>query len=242
MREKRWKLLIISFVISILVLCIIPVVIIQKDVLVVQYGIREYRTIRMASIIGSIVIAVLSPIIALRINIVKSKKLELEFDNKLLEDVLAELTELMELSKTKKWKYEFESEVAGISADVGSVINYYKELGDEIKNEDLVDLVDARGVLVKVLQAMLHYLKQTTRVLKVMSPKDVRVVREEITKHRASIGDMQKNAQEFTMSVLKYIEDKDGDSKEAFEYMSSYKEVILGEVSLIDKYLKEGDN
>lgn len=236
MRKKKVRLLIISLVISILLLCAIPYVLVSKDSFVVLYGIRAYRTIRLSTIIISSILAVLLPVTALRINVVREKDMTTKVDDKLMMSVKKDLEDLESIYKSK-WEYEF-GYVGVILQDVATIMNYYLTIGDEVKDESLVDLADTRGVLHKVIEASTRYMKHAIRVMRVMGKKDIIEVRIELKKCAEGTSNLRKKAQDFTMSVLDYIQNADANGEDAEAYMNSFKEVVLGEIDLIDKYIK----
>ena len=239
MRERKVRLLIISIIVSILVLCAIPAVIISKDTLVVLYGIREYRTIRLVTIIISIIVAITLPIISLRINVMRDKDITTKVDEDFVLTVTSDIEELKSIYRSK-WRSDF-GYVEDILQDVATILNYYLTIGDEIKDESLVDLADTRGVLHKVIEASTRYLKHATRVMRVMGRKDASEVRDEVKRCAIGISELRKKAQDFTMSILDYIQNADTNGNDAAEYMASFREVVLGEIDLVDKYIKGED-
>lgn len=234
MKKRNLLTLIPCILLCILFLCSIPIVGLLKDTIVIMYGIQKFRTIRTCCVVGFTV-----SLLILAVGFKKSKIKErtiTDTDVELVLKVTSSIDELKKLYSTT-W-YPNVPDVDKIVQDVAVVAQYYVSIGDEIKDEALVDLAETRNVLAKVLKAMLNQMSQLSRVMRVMTPRDVAQVREEAAECREGTAKLCKTSQDFVMSILDYIKDIDsGDSSdEAIIHINSFKEVVLGELDLVDKY------
>lgn len=238
MKNKKICIRITGVIISILILMIIPLVILLRDNLVIIYGIQSYRNIRMISIISSILASVLSISFAFILSNKCKKEIVNVIDTELLISIQNDITALKAVV-SKKWAYEF-LEIEDIIQSVDAVVGYYKSIGDELMDGVHFELADTRSVLAKVLKAMSHYITQATRVMRVMSKDDIKEVSVEVHKCYEGVDELKNKAQDFVMSILDYMKD-DSAEDDALTHICSFKEVILSEINLVDKYIKEGN-
>ncbi len=238
MRKRSISILTIGIIVSILTLTTIPIIYLMKDNFIVMYGIQRYRSIRVVGTVLPIVISAVTLFISIKLSFTKKKRNVNNLDNDLLTEVKSDIKTLEEIV-SQKWYYAF-LEMEEIIEDVNAVIGYYKSIGEELNDEKYFELADTRSVLAKVLKAISRYLEQVNRVLRVMNKSDLSEVHQEVTICYNGINALRSKAQDFVMSVLDYMRE-DNAEEDALIHICSFKEVILDEVSLVDKYIKEGN-
>lgn len=125
-----------------------------------------------------------------------------------------------------------------IREDVKTVLNFYLSLNDLVVDEKYSALYDTDDILEAVLNSMLQHVVQLDRYYHVMYGSDANSFRAECKKCSERTHALRQNAQEFVQAVLKYMNDADvTDDASALAHIQSFKNVILGEVDLADKYL-----
>ena len=211
------------------------IVCLNRELVIINYGLRGYESCKTGTLVTSIlawIVCVMMFILKLR---KKAPEVEFTLDRKLLNKVDEECKELARHCEGS-WRIE-SGNIAKIIQDVMYVEKYYAELGNEVKKAGCVELSDADDILHSVLTAMSNHVTQLLRVMRVLGTGDTKSVHDEIVSRKTQIRNLKTKAEDFVTSVLKYMGDRDGDDSDAaLAHISSFKEIILGELDLADKY------
>lgn len=236
--NSKFKRYVLYVALIFLLLSVIGLVscLLLKNTIVVNYGIQLYRNLRVGAIV-LVAIAVVSVVVAIVFSKIKTiDKVEFDVDIELCDKATEVCSELRELSR-KKWVSE-KDKISRIISDIGIVVNYYESLGDEELEVSHAELTDADDVLYKVISAMLHNAEQLLRFMRVMSSNDTTTVHNEVRICCDRNNALTVKAQDFVTSVLGYMRSSDNsDERQALSKICSFKEVILGELDLADKYI-----
>lgn len=221
---------ILYFIISVIVL-----VALKSDDIIIVFGIQTARLLNTVSIIV-IALGVLVLVTAMMITLFKKEKEKSVnvVDKDLLQVVDQEISDLNTIA-SKKWQIQKRT-IISITEDLNCVVDYYKSMQKEISVAENYDISDTCEVLEKVIEAMLQYIRHILRVLRIMNKSDHNSVAKELDKTAAYVKDLKAKAQDFIMSVLDYMKD-DTATESALDNISSFREIVLNEVSLIDEYL-----
>lgn len=234
MKKKRLIGLSVALVIHI-VLSVIILISLKSNDIVIIFGIRRARLLRSTSTAVALLILIVLISLIVRTLFKKEKVVTVNtVDKDLLQVISHEVSGLNDIV-SKKWKIQ-EHTVRGIISDLESVVDYYKSIQKEINISDNYDISDTCEVLEKVIEAMLQYIRHAARVLRIMSKSDHNSVTREIDNTATYVKELRDKAQDFIMSVLDYMKD-DTATETALDNISSFKEIVLNEVSLIDEYL-----
>ena len=234
MKKKRLIGLSLALVVHIVLSIVILISLNSNDTIIV-FGIRKARLLRGTCIGVTLLILVILVLLIVRTLVKKEKTVTVNtVDKDLLQTVNHEVSGLNDIISTK-WKIQ-ERTVREIISDLESVVYYYKSMQKEINISDNYDISDTCEVLEKVIEAMLQYIRHAARVLRIMNKSDHNSVTKELDNTATYVKELRDKAQDFIMSVLDYM--KDDTAKEtALDNISSFKEIVLNEVSLIDEYL-----
>ena len=227
---------IVSLVVAIVVTLANVIVNLCKDAIIVNYGLQGYRSITSATLVLAIVMWIVS--IILVVLKISKKKSDVEFtvDKELMERIQRSCSDLDKQSSLY-WMSEKEC-VMDIIDDICYVANYYTEIGNEVKNVSCVELADADDVLHDVIVSMLHSVEQCSRTMRIMGSNDLDSVHKVVTESYSKVHDMKTKAEDFVTSIIKYMGDQDSkNDSAALSHITSFKEVILGELDLADKYI-----
>jgi hypothetical protein len=221
---------ILYFIISVIVL-----VALKSDDIIIVFGIQTARLLNTVSIIV-IALGVLVLVTAMMLTLFKKEKEKSVnvVDKDLLQVVEHEISDLNSIV-SKKWQIQKRT-IIQITSDLEDVIEYYKSMQKEINIADDYDISDTCEVLEKVIEAMLQYIRHIARVLRIMSKSDHNSVTRELDNTAIYVKELRDKAQDFIMSVLDYMKD-DTATENALDNISSFREIVLNEVSLIDQYL-----
>ena len=234
MKKKRLIGLSLALVVHI-VLSILILISLNSNGTIIIFGIRKARLLRGTCI--GVILLILVVLISLIIRTLFKKEKTVSVntvDKDLLQIVSSEVSGLNDII-SKKWKIQ-ERTIREIISDLESVVDYYKSMQKEINISDNYDISDTCEVLEKVIEAMLQYIRHAARVLRIMNKSDHNSVTRELDSTATYVKELRDKAQDFIMSVLDYM--KDDTAKEtALDNISSFKEIVLNEVSLIDEYL-----
>ena len=233
---KKKKLVTISVILILFfILSTILLFISKTDTIVILFGIQTARMLRTSiTIIAIIGVSIL--LITFLLTLFKKEKEHTvnTIDKCLLESIHQELSELKTLG-SKKWSIR-QSDITKIINETNCVIEYYKQMQKEIDIANNYDISDTCEILEKVLEAILQYLRHAVRLLNVMSKSDHNMVSEELDKTKLCISNLKEKAQNFIISILDYMKD-DEIEENALDNIASFKELILDEVDLVDKYI-----
>lgn len=221
---------ILFFIVSVIALFML-----KSDNIIILFGIQTARLLNTICI-AIIVLGVLVLLTSMMLILFKKEKEKSVnvVDKDLLQTIEQEVSELNSLA-SKKWQIQKRT-IIGITEDLESVVEYYKSMQKEINVSDDYDISDTCEVLEKVIEAMLQYIRHIARVLRIMNKSDHNSVTRELDNTAAYVKELKDKAQDFIMSVLDYMKD-DTATESALDNISSFREIVLNEVSLIDQYL-----
>lgn len=221
---------ILFFIVSVIALFML-----KSDNIIILFGIQTARLLNSICI-GVISLGVLVLAVSILIILFKKEKENTVnvVDKDLLQIVEHEISDLNSIV-SKKWQIQKRT-IVQITSDLEDVVEYYKSMQKEINIADDYDISDTCEVLEKVIEAMLQYIRHIARVLRIMSKSDHNSVTRELDNTAIYVKELRDKAQDFIMSVLDYMKD-DTAKENALDNISSFREIVLNEVSLIDQYL-----
>lgn len=227
---------IVSLVVAIAVTLANVIVNLCKDAIIVNYGLQGYRSITSVTLVLAIVMWIVSIVLVVLKLSKKKPAVEFTVDKDLMERVQRSCSDLEKIV-SKAWLSE-KKYVLDIIQDISYVANYYKEIGEEVKNVSCVELADADDVLHSVIVSMLHSAEQCSRTMRIMGSNDLDSVHKAVTESYSKVHDMKTKSEDFVTSIIKYMGDQDSkNDSAALSHITSFKEVILGELDLADKYI-----
>lgn len=208
----------------------------SKNSIVINYGIAKFRIFLIFSIVISIMFTILILVIFILSKSKKKSVVEYTIDNSVVEKAKSLIVELTTVSRTK-WKKDVEL-INKIVMDLNNVLSYYQSMEKEVENLDNPELSDADDILSRVIQSMSYNINQLLRFMRVMNNNDENTIKIEINKCYEQNSNLSRTAQDFVKSILNYVNnDKDGDNAKAISYINSFKNIVLGELDLTDKYI-----
>lgn len=221
---------ILFFIVSVIALFML-----KSDNIIILFGIQTARLLNSICM-GVISLGVLVLAVSILIILFKKEKENTVnvVDKDLLQIVEHEISDLNSIV-SKKWQIQKRT-IVQITSDLEDVVEYYKSMQKEINIADDYDISDTCEVLEKVIEAMLQYIRHIARVLRIMSKSDHNSVTRELDNTAIYVKELRDKAQDFIMSVLDYMKD-DTATESALDNISSFREIVLNEVSLIDQYL-----
>ena len=162
-------------------------------------------------------------------------------DSKLCKKVLDKAEELISNKPLLNYSRE---KIRNIYSNIIQTLNYYTSLEPEIRASGIHELSTSDEIIEKVLESMLKEIEHLLRASRVLYTRDSKEVNKAIDKCNSNINSLSSKTTDFVTSILNYMNKEDGEStSDILVNINTYKEIVLDEVSIIDKYYnQQGDN
>lgn len=209
---------------------------IASRTMIITMGLTNYRQTRLLCLIGTIIFIVLTIVLAITSNVKRKNTVDYITDKKLIADIKETDHELLSISYERNSKLH--KRIIDIHTDLNAVLEYYISFEDVIQSSGQFDLGDTDDILAKVLVTMKKNVDHFIRTTKVLYVRDGGEIEAASVKCHSETRDMKNKALDFTTSILDYMHNSDKENmSDALDSINAYKEVILDELSLVDKYL-----
>lgn len=211
---------------------------ISSRVMIITLGLNKYKLLKMACLILTILSVAITVVISIIFNVKEKNRVDYTVDD----NTLTRANKIIEEIKSfgiNKFGSKNVQQVKIILEDIAIVLKYYTSLESEVQASGLFELSDADDILGKVLNSMLLSTEQMLRATRVLYVRDGGELTEAVNKCYTDVHNMKSKALDFINSILNYMNNKEsGEDTSVLEDINVYKEVILEELDLVNKYLK----
>lgn len=210
---------------------------ISSRVMIITLGLNKYKLLKMACLILTILSVAITVVISIVFNVKEKNRVDYTVDD----NTLTRANKIIEEIKSfgiNKFGSKNVQQVKVILEDIAIVLKYYTSLESEVQASGLFELSDADDILGKVLNSMLLSTEQMLRATRVLYVRDGGELTEAVNKCYTDVHNMKSKALDFINSILNYMNNKEsGEDTSVLEDINVYKEVILEELDLVNKYL-----
>lgn len=226
-------------------ICILACILVrlQKDNIVISYGIRRYKGFIIMSntlLVCSLIFFAAGVALKIAGNIRKAKEKKAEeLVTRDAEGVLDfksmdgnELARLLIQNRDRKWK-DLSDPISRILYQMKTMDGYQKSLSKLLKENDAAALGDTEELLSKVEQDMFKNIRAVLNFMNIADVSDEKKVKEEAEKCLEHNGDLLRKTKDFLYALTDYLNGQGSDT--ASEMLDTYKETIL-------KTLKGGED
>ena len=204
--------------------------------MIIIMGLQTYRMVKSICLICSIVTFILTCILLVTSKLKKKKIVDYAVDKKLVAEIETITENLLSIKCSVNVSYPDRIHI--IYTNLMTVLEYYKSLEEVIKNSGQFDLSTSDEILAQVLTTMKKSVEHFIRVARILGPADRDEIEKELEKCYTETHSLKTKSLDFTTSILNYIHNNDGENvSDALDSISAYKEVILNELSIVEKYL-----
>lgn len=229
------KKLLFLWVISVIACILIPIC---KDIIVIHYGIRVYRSVSTDFLF---IVSVLSVIVM--VCIVFDRK-----HNCIMDDVAETESSIFNDYERRKLYNDIYDEVGGkwegLKLPLGKLLRNLDDMGEQrnslkrlLENNASEDILDTPELLHKVEDCMYTNVRKLLNYAYVISESDESYMLSKIDDCRKKNKALLKQAKDFTLAVADYINSSVDDDDRSLALIKTYRDTVLVTIDKTDIYL-----